>query len=315
MSEFDQDPSNGRPPEAKPSQEAALQQEHAPPQEAAPGQWAAPPSMVSPPVGSPPPASKRPLPPDVLTPWGWGGLLIFLGVAIGTLVLLANGMAFGAMFWYHVKASNFENFAKTSATFNALLTGIWYVILMAYLFAAIRLGRHLPFWKTIGWRDFRASATPRAAKYLVGAVMGMGMAVVVELASMALHTKAKLPIEALFHSRIGVLWLMGVGILVAPAVEETIFRGFLYPVLARTLGVEGGILATGVLFGMMHAHQLWGGWGQIGLLVLVGIALTYARAKTGTVLASWLLHFGYNTFLFVGFFVSTGGLRHLPPVH
>ena len=108
--------------------------------------------------------------------------------------------------------------------------------------------------------------------------------------------------------------LLAVGILPAPAVEETIFRGYLYPVLARTLGVEGGVLTTGLLFGMMHAHQLWGGWVQIALLVFVGIVLTYARARTGTVLTSWLLHLGYNTFLFVGFVISTGGLRHLPPV-
>jgi membrane protease YdiL (CAAX protease family) len=136
----------------------------------------------------------------------------------------------------------------------------------------------------------------------------------VEVASVPFQPKTKLPIEALFHNRTGVLWLMAVGILLAPAVEETIFRGYLYPVLARTLGVEGGVLATGLLFGLMHAHQLWGGWAQIALLVFVGIVLTYARARTGTVLTSWLLHLGYNTFLFAGFFISTGGLRHLPPV-
>ncbi len=264
--------------------------------------------------GPPPPAvPTRRLPADVRTPWGWRELLVFMVVAFVTLVLLTNLMAFGAIALLHIKASHIEKFAETSATFLSIRTGIWYVILIGYLFATIGLARHLPFWRTIGWRNFHSTNTPRAAKYVIGALGGMALAVLVEAASMAFRTKAKLPIEALFHNRIGVLWLMGVGILLAPAVEETIFRGYLYPVLARSLGVELGVLATGILFGLMHAPQLWGGWGQIGLLMFVGIVLTYARARTGTVLSSWLLHVGYNTFLFVGFVVSTGGLHHLPP--
>ena len=132
---------------------------------------------------------------------------------------------------------------------------------------------------------------------LTGAVGGMALAVVVEIGSIPFQTKAKLPIEALFHNRIGVLWLMSVGILLAPAVEETIFRGYLYPVLARTLGVEGGILTTGFLFGLMHAPQLWGGWGQIGLMVLVGIVTSGEVAVRTWAGAACLIPRGENEHL------------------
>jgi len=57
---------------------------------------------------------------------------------------------------------------------------------------------------------------------------------------------------------------------------------------------------------------LWGGWSQIALLVGVGIVLTWVRARTGTVLASFLVHLGYNGLLFTAFVVATGGLRHFP---
>jgi membrane protease YdiL (CAAX protease family) len=77
--------------------------------------------------------------------------------------------------------------------------------------------------------------------------------------------------------------------------------------------VPAGILVTGVLFGSLHAAQLWGGWGQIGLLICVGIVLTWVRARTGTVVASYLVHLGYNGMLFLGLALATGGLRHLPP--
>ena len=290
MSEFD------------PASESLPPPEPGTPLQAAPG-----------PEPPPPRRRPRPLPEDVHTPWGWLELLVFLGVALLSLFLLTNLMALGMILLFKIKFSDISKILMTDATFLSLRTAIWYALLVAYLFVTIRLNRHMPFWRTIGWRDWRSKTVPRAALYALCAVGGMALAVVVEIGSIPFQTKAKLPIEALFHNRIGVLWLMSVGILLAPAVEETIFRGYLYPVLARTLGVEGGILTTGFLFGLMHAPQLWGGWGQIGLMVLVGIVLTYARARTGTVLTSWLLHLGCNTFLFAGFFISTSGLRHMPP--
>ena len=101
------------------------------------------------------------------------------------------------------------------------------------------------------------------------------------------------------------------GVLVAPLVEETIFRGFLYPVIARRLGIAAGVLITGMLFGLLHAAQLWGGWGQIVLLIVVGVVLTAVRARTGTVSASYFVHLGYNGLQLLGYLVYViGSSRH-----
>jgi membrane protease YdiL (CAAX protease family) len=108
------------------------------------------------------------------------------------------------------------------------------------------------------------------------------------------------------------LWLTGLGVVVAPLFEETIFRGCIYPVLARWWGMTASVLVTGILFGAAHAPQLWPGYSQIGLLMFVGIVLTYIRAKSGTVAASYFVHLGYNSIFFAGFYFATGGLRHFP---
>src|SRR5213592_4448397 len=42
-----------------------------------------------------------------------------------------------------------------------------------------------------------------------------------------------IPIQEMFKSRSGMLLLMSMAVLVAPLVEETVFRGYLYPVFAR----------------------------------------------------------------------------------
>ena len=79
--------------------------------------------------------------------------------------------------------------------------------------------------------------------------------------------------------------------------------------------MAAGILATGILFGLLHAAQLWGGWVQIALLVIVGMVFTYARAVSRTVLASYLLHVSYNFFVSFAFLLGSHWLRLVSPGH
>src|SRR5712692_7028492 len=132
------------------------------------------------------------------------------------------------------------------------------------------------------------------------------------MAAKLIGTKARLPIEALFQDRQGVLLVMALAVLAAPLVEETIFRGYIYPVLARTLGVPAGVLLTGALFGALHAMQLWGASGLIALLVLVGVVLSYVRVRTGTVIGTYLLPLGSKAMFIIGTAAPTNGSRHLP---
>jgi membrane protease YdiL (CAAX protease family) len=72
---------------------------------------------------------------------------------------------------------------------------------------------------------------------------------------------------------------------------------------------------TGFLFGMMHGSQL--GWNLmlVGLLTTVGVIFTLARAITGTVLASFLMHLGYNSLIALTSIISTKGFQVVPPGH
>jgi len=182
---------------------------------------------------------------------------------------------------------------------------------LAFLYAIVRMRTGEPFWPAVGWRRFRSmiSLSAIATRY---AFLGAGLAVLVSLASNVVDNGKTLPIEGFFHNRQTVVLLILLGVLVAPLVEETIFRGCIYPVIAGSFGIPVGVIVTGVLFGLAHAPQLSGGWGQIALLMCVGIILTYIRARAGTVLASYFVHVAYNSCLFAALILSTGGLRHLP---
>jgi len=251
------------------------------------------------------------LPEDLRVPWGWGDLALLIAVAIsGTFVvslLLIKGFTIAGISFRQV-----QNIPGDRNLFLILNQALLSVALLAYLAAQMRHSFHVPFWRTIGWRPLQTGQTPRAAAYLGLIFSGCMLAILVTLSSAAFKSTTKMPIEQFFQDRRSALLLMSLGVLLAPVLEETIFRGYLYPVVARSFGVNAGIVVTGTLFGLLHASQLWGGWAQIALLVVVGIVFTYARARTHTVVACYLLHVSYNSFLFLGFLVASHGFRHFP---
>ncbi len=251
-------------------------------------------------------------PEDLRTPWGWPDMILFVVFVLGSSMVFPL-LVFGAAYlWWGVRYADMQQSPVISAKIaTAGMVLIW-LATIGYLYATVRLRKKAPFWRTIGWRPLNLQSGRHSRAVLGCLAGGVVTALAVQIASAAFGTKKELPIEQFFRNRGSVMLLMAFGIVVAPLVEETVFRGYIYPVLARGFGVPAGIIVTGVLFGLLHAQQLWGGWSQIGLIVLVGILFTYVRARTGTVLASYFFHLGYNSWLFFGFFVATGGLRHFP---
>ncbi len=250
---------------------------------------------------------------DLQVPWGWHEVLLFVVLGVIASVVVTRGMAEAAIRIFGANPD--EMFGPAMSTAKSVVVLISQAMLDAgailYLYLMV-LGRTpAPFWRTIGWRGLGSGAGSFRATALQflsgGAVLGL----VVSFAGAFLNSKEALPIEELLKARVSMLLFAVLGVLVAPLVEETIFRGFLYPIIARRAGITAGIVITGILFGSLHAVQLWGGWGQIALLMLVGIVLTWVRARTGTVAASYFVHLGYNGLQLLGYLIYlAGGLRH-----
>lgn len=263
----------------------------------------------------PPPPQETNAPEDIRTPWGFGELLIFFGFAIGSLFVMEIILAFALFARYHLTANQLVDMLKTNAPVAISFQTAWSVVILLFLFILIRVYHGAPFWDSLRWRRLQWPGIRTALPYLICIFGGIALAVIVSAGSQFAGETKKLPIEDLLTTRTNMLWFAAFGIAFAPFFEEILFRGFLYPVFARKWGIPSGIVITGVLFGLMHAAQLWGGFLQIALLIFVGIVLTFARARTGTVLASYLIHVSYNSFLFAGLFISTHALKNIPPIH
>jgi membrane protease YdiL (CAAX protease family) len=90
-------------------------------------------------------------------------------------------------------------------------------------------------------------------------------------------------------------WLMLVAAsLLAPMLEELLFRGYLYKAFRPTrLGMSGTLLLTSACFSLMHAAQYsWYGVAQIFCLALV---LGLARERSGSILTPIAIHTTQNT--------------------
>jgi CAAX protease family protein len=259
------------------------------------------------------PQSKWLPPENYNVPWGWLDVLLLLPVVgFGLLIVFAAVIVAFAAAVFHVPLSHI----RTHFTFIGLLAQILMELsLLGYFALQIRNRSGLPFWRTIGWRPLRPRSVSRGAAYLGFIVAGAGLALLVSFASAAFPPKHALPIEKIFATRPLTILFMATAVLVAPLVEETIFRGYLFPVAARSFGVSGGIVFTGAVFGLLHGSQLWGGWWQIGLLVFVGILFTFARASTRTNVSSFLLHVSYNGVQVIGVLVSLYAPKHLFHMH
>jgi hypothetical protein len=86
-----------------------------------------------------------------------------------------------------------------------------------------------------------------------------------------------------------VLSYMAVSVLVAPFVEEIIFRGILYQAFDRALRPAATVLVTAAVFGLAHVHVV-----QSPVTFFLGLACGYARWKTGSLAAPIAIHLGNN---------------------
>jgi len=177
-----------------------------------------------------------------------------------------------------------------------------YVFLLSALYLVIAWRYGEPFWSALGWNF----PVPRA-----GLLLAAGPALTISLS--ALGVLLRVPsdgsqIESLINSRASLAVVILFGVLLAPIFEETLFRGFLLPLLARSAGPQLGILLTAVPFALLHGAQNRWAWQPVVLIGLAGMVFGYVRYKTGSTTAAFLMHSAYNAMGFVGYTLTHWGL-------
>lgn len=245
-----------------------------------------------------PPRSERGVPSR--TPWG-------IGHIIGILALSVLGWVIGGVLLVSVMVRNDQRTVSIST--GLILTAILYLILYAAIVVVIRstggwsrLGYHFPGWKT-----------------LLGVVaflpVWFGILFLAGIASAFVINHGQ-PIPSNVTDLFGPGGLKGIGpttialafvvaAVVAPLVEEALFRGVLYQWLRGHLGVAPAVVLDGLLFASAHlVSGVAGLWKLLPVLFVMGCVLCLTFQRTRSLFASMLLHGANNGLAIVALLVT-----------
>jgi CAAX protease family protein len=241
-------------------------------------------SGTDPQTGAPvPPAA-----PERYPFWDYSDVLIFLGLAIPSMLgaeLLVKG--FLAVFHLHPGL-------KVAELLPAQFLG--YLLLFGGLWGIFRLKYDRAFWRSLAWAPMRV---PFSLVMVCGVIAAFG----VGIASNLIHTpETSNPMTELMQGRAALIMMAVFGVTLGPLFEELAFRGFLQPLLVRSVGTAAGVLLAALPFGLLHYQEYGNSWRHVLVISLAGGAFGAMREATGSTKASALMHAAYNAFFFLVLF-------------
>lgn len=96
------------------------------------------------------------------------------------------------------------------------------------------------------------------------------------------------------------VWLVVVGVLFAPIIEEIFFRGFLFQGFRQKYGLVGGALISSAVFALGHLDPV-----ALIPTFILGLLLAYMYHRSNSVWPGIILHFLVNAFGFCSLYVIT----------
>lgn len=162
-------------------------------------------------------------------------------------------------------------------------------------------------WSFVGLH--RDALRPRAVAgaALLGAA-AIGVPVVVLL---ALGWLRVLPAEP--GSSLGAALAMLLLLLPAALWEELLLRGYVFATLREVWGVWRTLLATSVVFGLLHLQNEGATVQSVVLVTLAGIFLGGVRVRTESLYAAWAAHFAWNFVLAAILHAAVSGIGFTTP--
>lgn len=101
-----------------------------------------------------------------------------------------------------------------------------------------------------------------------------------------------------------------VSIFLLPAAfyEELLTRGYVFAVLRESLGWRTTLIATSLIFGLLHLQNAGANVESIVLVIMAGVFLGGLLVATRSLYAAWMAHFAWNWTMAVVFHTAVSGL-------
>jgi membrane protease YdiL (CAAX protease family) len=192
-----------------------------------------------------------------------------------------------------------EDVLTKNAFFIVSTQLVTYLAIVAFMAFLVWTRHRTSLFRAIQWNR------PGRRLAINALLAGAALAVVSDIGEVVFHRwiPDSLPITEYFKASFAIL--------VAPFMEELLFRGFLYPALARWTGPFISIVATASAFALLHGAQLGYSWAPLLLIFIVGVALTVTRVVTRSVATGVIVHMTYNFVLLLQTYIVTHGFRQM----
>jgi hypothetical protein len=171
---------------------------------------------------------------------------------------------------------------------------LFYLLWLAFLWGWLKAHYRRPFWRAMAWE--------RPDKgwgncFAWGVVTALGVMV---LGGVLRPPQVPMPLTELLRERASLVWVGLFAVTLGPLWEELAFRGFLMPLLARTLRAALAIVCTALLFAVLHGPEYAWSWKHLALISVAGVAFGWMRQHSGSTAAATVMHAGYNLVFFLG---------------
>jgi len=213
--------------------------------------------------------------------WGLGTCLVIL-IGEGVVALITN---YGATLWLS-RVAAVSGHAVAAARFPGLFGLLWRASTFLFVYYVISGYHQLPFRKAMG------VVIPRA-KWLAVAAGASGALVLLCVAWARLDGNSAFTSAPANTDVLGIALYVVASCCTGPLVEELIFRGVLFPPLMKRWGLWAAILIVAGVFGLEHLGD------PIGFLMafVIGVCLTWLRAKSRSIIPCMLTHVTLNSVL------------------
>ena len=209
--------------------------------------------------------------------WGYEDLLLFLGAVVPSFAIALVAVRLCRRF--AAQAFSSEGFAQL------VFQSVFYLLLLGVLRIILDWKYQAPFWRSLGCTFLFRNAW---------LYLALGPVLSVVLGSLTVFLRppdTQSPIEDLIVDRRALILVL----LLGPIFEELVFRGFLYPLLARSLKPWPAIVATAIPFALLHGAQNEWTWQLLVPIGVAGVVFGAVRYLTGSTVAAMLVHVGYNS--------------------
>jgi membrane protease YdiL (CAAX protease family) len=221
------------------------------------------------------------------TPWGVGTAV---GITVLTIGVTLVGGLFGGLLSAVVTRAGFD--ASAAAAVLGIVLTLSYAVLLLVVWGAARASGHtLSSAVGLGPSSVR-SAMLIGLSVAVGARVIAGVyGIVLERLGVELPGQNMDPTQLLPESPVGVFFTVLLAIVIAPLVEEIVFRGVLLSALAQRWGTAVGVGVSSAVFALVHVLPF-----AIPPIFVLSLVLGWVFVRTRSLWPCVAAHALFNAF-------------------